>query len=180
MATTHTEARARVAPASPRPSAAPRNSRRNEIIAVALFAVSALLTLCMVSYSPFDPSWNAAGPAETHNLAGRVGANTAAALFQTFGFAAVLVPLLLIAASWRRFRTRRIHAPLSRAVGLLLLLLAAAALLNLYLPRERFGGSFESGGMVGVLVSDVARGVLNTVGATVLLAAVAATGLLLA
>src|SRR5688500_19785107 len=92
---------------------APRNTRRNEIIAIALFAVSALLALCLVSYNPNDSSWSAAGVGGTRNWIGAIGANVAAALFQFFGLAAVLLPLLLVAPAWRRCRTRRIPAPLS-------------------------------------------------------------------
>ena len=178
MATTQTDARMGAAPR--KPAHAPRNSRGNEIVAVALLAAGALLALCLFSYSPFDPSWNASGQDETRNLAGRVGANVSAVLFQGFGLASVLVPVLLFAAALRRFRPRRIHAPLTRVLGLLFMVIAAAALLNIYLPRASFGGTFESGGVLGVLVADGLQGILNTVGATVLLAALAATGLLLA
>ncbi len=180
MATTQPDVRVRQT-ATQRPlKAAPRSSRRNEIVAILLIAIGALLALCLFSYSPFDPSWNASGQEVTRNLAGRVGANVSAFLFQTFGLASMLVPLLMFAAALRRFRPRRIHAPMTRLLGLLFMVLAVAALLDIYLPREGFAGSFESGGMVGVLVADGLQAILNTVGATVLLAALAATGLLLA
>ncbi|HLM55021.1 MAG TPA: DNA translocase FtsK [Pyrinomonadaceae bacterium] len=158
----------------------PRNSRRNEIVAVALFALSALLTLCLVSYSPNDSSWAGAGAAGVRNWTGWLGANVASALFQTFGLAAVLLPLLLVAAAWRRFRTRRIHAPLGRVVGLLAITLAVASLCSLFVADPLVDRSFNAGGFVGVLVADSLKGVLNTVGSAVLLGALAAVGLLLA
>src|SRR5215213_3393701 len=175
MATAQIEARLKAGG-----GAQPRNTRRNEIVAIALFALSALLTLCLVSYSPNDPSWVSTGAASARNWTGRVGANVAAALFQTFGLAAALLPLLLVAAAWRRFRTRRIHAPLSRVIGLATLTLAAASLLALYVSEPLFDRSFNAGGFVGVLFAESLKGVLNTVGATVMLAAAAAVGLLLA
>src|SRR5918998_5295032 len=101
MATTQTDVRAKG-------KEAPKNTRRNEIIAIALCALGVLFALCLLSYRPDDPSWNAAGQAETGNLVGAVGANVASALFQGVGLAAYLLPLLLLAAAWRRFRTRRI------------------------------------------------------------------------
>ena len=60
----------------------PRNSRRNEILAILLLAVGLLLTLCLVSaaFYPNDPSWNSAGQTETRNWAGAIGANVAALL----------------------------------------------------------------------------------------------------
>ncbi|HEX5708705.1 MAG TPA: DNA translocase FtsK 4TM domain-containing protein, partial [Pyrinomonadaceae bacterium] len=181
MATAQTEARLKSGAATrPVGATAPRNTRRNEIVAIALLALSLLLALCLLSYNPFDDSWNTSDTGEVRNLVGAVGANVSAALFQGFGFAAALLPLLLAAAAWRRFRTRRLHAPLSRVVGLLALVFSAAALLSIFVPRESYGGSFEAGGVAGVFIADNLRGVLNTVGASVMLGAIAATGLLLA
>src|SRR5919112_6197082 len=174
MATAQVEARLKAG------AAPPRNTRRNEIVAIALFALSALLAFCLLSYSPNDPSWVSAGATGARNWTGRLGANVAAALFQTFGLAAALLPPLLVAAAWRRFRTRRIHAPLSRVIGLAALTLAASSLLALYVSEPLFDRSFNAGGFVGVLVAESLKGVLNTVGTTVMLAAAAAVGLLLA
>jgi S-DNA-T family DNA segregation ATPase FtsK/SpoIIIE len=160
----------------------PRNSRRNEIIAISLLAVGLLLLLCLVSatFYPNDPSWNSAGQTETHNWAGAIGANVAALLFQSIGLAAYLVPALLLAAAWRRFKTRNFRAPLSRLLGLVILTLAAAALLSIANIQPIFDGSVQPGGLVGTIISRGLASGLNTVGATVLLIAIAATGLLLA
>src|ERR1043165_5007937 len=175
MATAQIEARLKAGGSS-----SSRNTRRNEIVAIALFALSALLTLCLVSYNPNDPSWVSAGSDAARNGTGRVGATGAAALFQSFGLAAALLPLLLVAAAWRRFRTRRIHAPLSRAIGLVTITVASAALLSLFVAQPLVDRSFNAGGFVGVLVAESLRGALNTVGTAVLLFAAAAVGVLLA
>ncbi|HEX8000809.1 MAG TPA: DNA translocase FtsK 4TM domain-containing protein [Pyrinomonadaceae bacterium] len=172
MATTQTEARAK--------AAAPKNTRRNEIIAIALGALGLLFALCLLSYNPNDPSWNASGQERIYNLVGPFGAGIANALFQFIGLAAYLLPLLLFAAAWRRFRTRRIRAALSRVLGLITLLLAVSALLSLSGMRPLVDSSFRPGGMMGTLIAQVAASGLNTVGAIVLLSAVAAVGLLLA
>src|SRR5688572_9030991 len=118
----------------------PRNTRRNEIVAILLLAVGLLLMLCLVSaaFYPSDPSWNSAGQAETRNWAGAVGANVAAALFQSVGLAAFLLPFLLLAAAWRRFKTRNFRAPFIRLLGLVLLTLAASALLSIFNIRPIF------------------------------------------
>ena len=174
MATTQTDTRT---------NAAPGNTRRNEIIAIALFALGVLIFLCLapyISYDPYDPSWNASGRKEVHNLVGSVGAWVAAALFQFIGSAAYLLPLLLIAAAWRRFRSRRIHAPLSRIIGLLTLLLAMSALLDLFNLPLPFDAGFRSGGLIGYSIAYGLASILNPVGAGVLLFALAAIGLLLA
>jgi S-DNA-T family DNA segregation ATPase FtsK/SpoIIIE len=175
MASTQTEARAKTPAAT-----APKNTRRNEIIAILLFALGILLALCLFSYNPDDPSWNAAGRSSTHNWIGPFGANIAATLFQFVGLAAYLLPLLLLAAAWRRFRTRRIRAPLSRIFGLIMLVIGAAALFNLFVTPSLSDRSFQPGGVIGKLVSTMLMSGLGKVGATILLSALAATGLLLA
>ena len=159
---------------------APRNTRLNEIIAIGMIALALLLGLCLASYNPNDPSWNAAGESATHNWIGAVGANVAAALFQTIGLVAYLLPLLLLATAWRRFRSRRIKAALSRVAGLLLLVLSASALLTLARVRPFIDASFNAGGLTGAVIARALAGWLNTIGAAILLAAIAATGILLA
>ena len=159
---------------------APRNTRVNEIVAIALVALGLLLFLCLFSYNPNDLSWNAAGESGSHNWIGAVGANVAAALFQSIGLAAYLLPFLFLAAAWRRFRSHRINAPVSRVAGLILLVLSSSALLALAHLRPFFDASFNAGGLAGVLISRALVSGLNTVGAAILLAAIAATGLLLA
>jgi S-DNA-T family DNA segregation ATPase FtsK/SpoIIIE len=160
----------------------PRNSRRNEIIAVLLFAVGLLLSLCLISaaFYPGDPSWNSAGQTETHNWTGTIGASVAALLFQFVGLAAYLLPCLLLAAAWRRFKTRAFRAPLYRLLGLIVLTLAASALLSISNIQPIFDSSVQPGGFVGTVISRGLASGLNPVGATVLLIAVAAIGLLLA
>jgi DNA segregation ATPase FtsK/SpoIIIE, S-DNA-T family len=174
MATTEFEEKPRVI--------TPRNSRWNEIVAIALFALGLLLSLCLVSaaFYPSDPSWNSVGQTETHNWAGAIGAYVSAALFQSIGLAAYLLPCLLLAAAWRRFRTRSFRAPWLRLLGLILLTLAAAALLSISNIRPIFDASVQPGGLAGTVIARGLASGLNTVGATVLLIATAAAGLLLA
>ena len=172
--TTHIEEKPRVI--------IPRAGRGNEILAILFIAVGLLLTLCLVSaaFYPNDPSWNSAGATETQNWAGSIGANVAAMAFQFIGLAAFLLPLLLFAAAWRRFHTASIHSPWTRVVGLVVLVSAAAALLSISHLRPLFDSSVQPGGLLGAVVSQGLASGLNNVGATVLLVAIAATGLLLA
>src|ERR1700682_3601301 len=154
---------------------APKNSRANEIVAIALIAFALLLGLCLASYHPNDPSWNAAGETGAHNWIGAIGANVSAALFQAIGLAAYLLPFLLLAAAWRRFRSHRINAPVSRIVGLVVLVLSSSALLSLADIRPFFDASFNAGGLSGAIIARALVAGLNTVGAAILLAAVAAS-----
>jgi S-DNA-T family DNA segregation ATPase FtsK/SpoIIIE len=160
----------------------PRTSRRNEILAILLLAVGALLALCLISatFYPNDPSWNSAGAGETHNWAGAIGANAAATAFQFIGLASFLLPLLLFAAAWRRFRRSAIHHAWTRIAGLVILVIAASALLSISQLRPLFDSSVQPGGLLGAVVSQGLASGLSNIGATVLLIAIAATGLLLA
>src|SRR6267142_1138758 len=91
-----------------------RNSRLNEIVSIGLIAFVLLLALCLASYHPNYPSWNAAGESLAHNWIGAVGANVSAGLFQAIGLAGYLPPFLLLMAAWLFFRSRRINATFSR------------------------------------------------------------------
>jgi len=174
MATTQIEEQPRVI--------IPRASRRNEILAILLLAVGLLLALCLISaaFYPNDPSWNSAGQSDTHNWAGSIGANVAASAFQFIGLAAFLLPLLLFAAAWRRFRRNTIHRAWTRITGLIVLVIAASSLLSISQLKPLFDGSVQPGGLLGAVVSQGLASGLSNVGATVLLVAIAATGLLLA
>lgn len=160
----------------------PRAGRGNEILAILFLAFGALLALCLISaaFYPNDPSWNSAGQTATQNWAGAIGANVAATAFQFIGLAAYLLPLLLFAAAWRRFHPTTIHRPIMRIVGLVVLVIAASALLSISQLRPLFDGSVQPGGLLGAVVAQGLASGLSNVGATVLLVAIAATGLLLA
>ena len=160
----------------------PRANRRNEILAILFLALGLLLALCLISaaFYPNDPSWNSAGQVQTQNWAGSVGANVAATAFQFIGLAAYLLPLLLFAAAWRQVHAATIHSPWTRIVGLVILVVAAAALLSISQIHPLFDGSVQPGGLLGAIVAQGLASGLNNVGATVLLVAVAAMGLLLA
>src|ERR1043165_5247452 len=160
----------------------PRASRGNEILAILFIAVGLLLALCLISaaFYPNDPSWNSAGAAETHNWAGAIGANVAATAFQFIGLASFLLPLLLFAAAWRRFRPSTIHHAWTRITGLIVLVIAASSLLSISHLHPLFDSSVQPGGLLGAVVSQGFASGSSNIGATVLLVASAATGLLLA
>src|SRR5215213_532648 len=160
----------------------PRASRGNEILAILFIAFGLLLALCLVSaaFYPNDPSWNSAGGTETHNWAGAIGANVAATGFQLIGLAAFLLPLLLFLAAWRRFHSPTIHRPWMRILGVMVLVISASALLSISHLRPLFDSSVQPGGLLGAVVAQGLASGLSNVGATVLLVAIAATGLLLA
>ena len=66
---------------------------------IALFGIVTILAL--LSYSPQDASWNAAGAHGTHNWLGHFGSFTADALWQSIGLGGFLIPVFLAAWGWR-------------------------------------------------------------------------------
>jgi S-DNA-T family DNA segregation ATPase FtsK/SpoIIIE len=172
--TTHLEDRPRVI--------MPRASRRSEILAILLLAAGLLLALCLISaaFYPNDPSWNSVGQSETQNWAGSIGANVAATAFQFIGLASYLLPLLLFAGAWRRFRRTAIQSPFTRIAGLVILVAAASALLSISQMRPLFDSSVQPGGLLGSVIAQGLASGFSRIGATVLLVAIAASGLLLA
>lgn len=158
----------------------PKNTRLNEIIAIVIFVVALLFLVCLLTFNPNDSSWNVAGQKEAHNWAGVIGSNIASIFLQFMGLAAYLIPAMLFVIAWRRFRTRRISAPLWRVVGLGLIVTSAASLLSLSFLPALFDNSIRPGGVFGSMIGFFIESRLNTFGSVILLSAVFAIGILLA
>ena len=93
----------------------------------------ALITLAaLISYSPQDPSLNAAGAHAAHNWIGRVGSYGADALWQSFGLGSFLVPVIFAAWGWRIATDHRLELfgwrALAAAVAMLTLATGFAAI----------------------------------------------------
>ena len=83
-----------------------RHPRLNEACAVVYLLAGMFLFLSLISYSPFDPSWNTATVSvKPVNLTGQVGAALSDLLLQGFGFAAYAIPILILGLSWKWLRS---------------------------------------------------------------------------
>ena len=96
---------------------------------LALLALAGFLVLALLGFHPGDPSLNQATGAAIANPAGAVGAILADLLFQTFGRAIWLVPLVALCWGVRMVANRRAAQPWLPLVALPLSLLATAAFL---------------------------------------------------
>ncbi|MDZ4184612.1 MAG: DNA translocase FtsK 4TM domain-containing protein [Desulfuromonadales bacterium] len=129
-----------------------------EIAGVLLGAFGLYLALILLSYHGGDPRIN--NNIETlavENLGGQFGAYLSDILYQSFGFAALLLPAGFFAVAWRFLRFRDVRFPLWRFGAYFLLLLGFDGLLALFLSRvEIFGQSIgEAGGLVGRGLADL-------------------------
>src|SRR3954453_2642340 len=80
--------------------------RMSEALGVVLFFAALLLLLAVMSYDHGDPSWNHVVDAPTRNWVGPYGAHLADVLIQATGLAAMVLPLVLFAWSFRLLMNR--------------------------------------------------------------------------
>lgn len=145
-----------------RNAAGKQHSRMNEVVAVILLAAAVLIFLCLVSYSPSDPTFNTASSQNVRNWIGVVGANFAELLLSIGGVVAYIFPALLALIAWRVFQSENLRPKIHRIIGFGLFVTSAAALANL---------AGWHGGLIGGFVAYYALILVSTVGAVILLAA---------
>ncbi len=142
-------------------------------IAAAIFAAVALVG--------FDPTLSAS---EQRSLVGPVGAWLGGALFRVLGYAGFLLPLLLAVWGLSAFRRPLVARGWVPLVGLVLLLVTAAGLLqqatdSFAAARLTRGGLVRAGGWIGWSVGIALNGTLGGVGAWLVLLAALPVGVLL-
>jgi S-DNA-T family DNA segregation ATPase FtsK/SpoIIIE len=140
--------------------------RLNEALGFLYLSAGLVILLSLVSYHSQDPSWNTASEAHPINLVGYPGSYLADGLFQTFGAAAFLFPLLIFGVAWKWIRSEELPAGGVKAIGALLLAVSLCAGLSFF-PFHLFNGSVLIGGTVGLLLAHYLLAALNLAGALV-------------
>jgi len=138
--------------------------RWNEVTGFLLLSSGLVILLSLVSYHAQDPSWNTAAGARPLNLIGYPGSYLADLLYQSFGAAALLIPLLIFLLAWRWIRSEEIEAGAVKMLGSVLLTLGACAALS-FLPWRMFGGGVTVGGAIGLVLARYLVETLNLAGA---------------
>ncbi|NLY57317.1 MAG: cell division protein FtsK [Gammaproteobacteria bacterium] len=138
--------------------------------------ITLCLYLCMAlfTYNMADPGWTrSSGEMAVQNAGGRMGAWIADVLLLVLGYLAYLFPLIVAIKVWQMFRRR--HLPLVwngwlfswRLIGFVLTLLAGTALAALHgTAPASFPEGGGAGGVLGQLLSELAKPVLNMQGST--------------
>ena len=160
-------------------TAAKGHSLTNEIVAVALAALTVLLFLCLVSYSPNDPSLVTSSLQKTQNWIGVVGANVAAILFGTIGSATYFLPFLMGLISWRILRAENFYAPASRIIGYALFIVSICGVFSLFGQGYAGVTGLSYGGLVGAALAQGLTALIGKLGAGILLTALLLTAILL-
>jgi S-DNA-T family DNA segregation ATPase FtsK/SpoIIIE len=145
--------------------------RVREAAGLILLAASGAFALALLSYTPADRSFNTAASAvRPGNWIGPIGAHIADLCYQTFGFAAWILPVVLFLGGWTWFRRREWNAPGLRLAGYLAMTVSLAAGFSIVDPFRPYGGAFEIGGVSGYLLATSLIGILNPIGSLILLA----------
>ena len=145
--------------------------RLSEVVGVALFALSMIWLIALVSYNSADPVWffNTGSTAPT-NFAGRIGAFLAELSFQLVGYGAYLTPVVLASIGWHYFWCRILDAPYTKAFGAGLLYCCTAAFLSLAFGNVASGArDFRAGGSLGAAFADGLAEYLNRTGSIILI-----------
>jgi DNA segregation ATPase FtsK/SpoIIIE, S-DNA-T family len=140
------------------------HKRWNEVTGFLLLSSGLVILLSLVSYHAQDPSWNTASGSRPLNLIGYPGCYLADLLYQAFGAAALLIPLLTFLLAWRWIRSEEVEAGAIKMLGSVLLTLGACAALS-FLPWRMFGGGVTVGGAIGLVLARYLIDTLNLAGA---------------
>jgi len=144
---------------------------KTDIVAVAYGALGLFVALALLSYSPYDPSFNSLGRTlEAKNYCGVVGSFLADLLYQLLGISAWLVVLGFLRMALRTLRGENVHLKNVRTLWSLLLVATLCSLFALYAPDLRlFQSQIYLGGLLGLGLSQVLLKGFNFVGVQVLL-----------
>jgi DNA segregation ATPase FtsK/SpoIIIE, S-DNA-T family len=139
-------------------------TRLNEVTGFLLLSLGLVILLSLVSYHTQDPSWDTASGARPLNLVGYPGSYLADILFQSFGAAAFLFPLLSFALAWKWIRSEGLESGAPKAIGAALLAMSLGAGFS-FLPLRLFGGHILLGGAAGNALAKYLLESLNAAGA---------------
>jgi len=147
-------------------------NRRNEVYGILLFALSILFFLSLLSFSPQDLSFYTSSVSEApQNWVGHIGARIAGVLFFLFGWTAFLIPSVILLWSALKFFGKDQKLLTIRIWGGSVLFLSTSALLSLFNFQSETQ-RFETGGLLGLFISDNLREYLGTPGSAVVLIAI--------
>ncbi|MEA2109358.1 MAG: DNA translocase FtsK [Pseudomonadota bacterium] len=143
-----------------------RQEWKCEIISILILGIAVFLLICLLSYSPNDPSWNTATTTgkQISNFGGRLGAIVADLLITPFGLASMVIPLYLFGL-FLAMMTAKKSPPWSSYPGAILLLLSTSIWASLIRPSLVYHQQeLQTGGFFGHLMSKFFLFYLSMVG----------------
>lgn len=148
---------------------------KKEIWGIVFFLIALVVGISLFSYHPADPLfWLKTGrPGEAHNLFGTVGAHLAGGIFFLLGFSSFWLVAIFLSLAFLSFRGHSFSSPKKSIFAGLFLIFSFSGILGLQSPKAIIyrGSEVMSGGFAGVHIAEFMKGILNSFGAYVLLAA---------
>jgi S-DNA-T family DNA segregation ATPase FtsK/SpoIIIE len=144
----------------------------SEFVGVALFGAALIWLISLASYNASDPVWffNTGAELPPANFAGRIGAFVGELSYQTLGYSAYLVPLVLVVVGWHYFWCRTLDAAYTKLTGAALMFGCLSSFLSLAFGTLEVGGKeFRAGGFVGDRLAALLAAYLNRTGSIVLI-----------
>ncbi|PWU02427.1 MAG: cell division protein FtsK [Terriglobia bacterium] len=142
------------------------HKRLNEVTGFLLLSLGLVILLSLVSYHVQDPSWDTAAGSHPLNLVGYPGSYLSDLLFQVFGAAAFLFPLMSFTLAWKWIRSDDLSSGPVKAFGTALFAVSICAALS-FAPLHLFGGAIRIGGSLGYSLANYLVESLNVAGAVV-------------
>lgn len=138
---------------------------KKEMIGIGLFGLFIFMFVSLISYHPFDPSFNTLASGPVSNLCGRAGSYAADLLIQVFGMTSYGLTLCVLVFSLFSIRKREIDNALFVAGGIVLLFLSVSTLLQTLVGTISFSRvSLPFSGMLGLLLEKALLNVFNYFG----------------
>ena len=142
-------------------------ARGREVAALLLWTFAVFLALGLASYAG-DPQGSLTAEGQPviigENWVGPVGASIARAFVLLVGVAALVVPIEALLLGIPYVRGRKTNATPARLAGDILMVVIAAALLQVGGPGKLAFGHHPAGGMIGELFGELARSLFSTIG----------------
>jgi DNA segregation ATPase FtsK/SpoIIIE, S-DNA-T family len=146
--------------------------RLSEFVGVALFALALMWLVALATYTTSDPVWffNTGSDHPPANFAGRVGAFMAELSYQTLGYSAYFIPVVMVVLGWHYFWCRNLDAAYTKLVGAGLLFASVSAFLSLAFGTLNVSGkTFRAGGYMGDWLAGGLAEYLNRTGSIILI-----------
>jgi S-DNA-T family DNA segregation ATPase FtsK/SpoIIIE len=125
-----------------------------ELGGVLVIALASGVLLALLSYSPFDPSWNVSSNSEPRNWLGLAGAYTSDLILQSFGWAFVAFLPAALAFGARRLRHTTIDRRAWRSIAVVIAPIALAAAVALWPYGQPIDGAL-AGGFIGQTLAEL-------------------------
>ncbi|WP_376876522.1 DNA translocase FtsK 4TM domain-containing protein [Albirhodobacter sp. R86504] len=133
--------------------------RGKELLGTGFIVAGLMAALMLMSYSPEDPSWMAAGSGEVQNYLGRFGAMIASPLIGILGLGAWMLPVGLLIWGVRFITHRGEELWGARAVFLPMGIVVAAVHGALMEPSSDWNAAFGMGGRLGDMIAGSLLGI---------------------